>query len=187
MPALRLVERFDPFSVPAAVFAIVVGFVAVVPPLASGPIPAGEAYVYALVFLVLAVGYGAPYAVIVAVGTLPVLWLGVAGYASPELAEADTSTTVLAAVHVVIGVLYALAAAFVGSLALGAQIAGSPDTAFTFPFGTLGGGVLVGGAYVLFQLWRGRRRDSRTVAVTVALGALLAASPVVARRLFAGL
>jgi hypothetical protein len=187
MPARRLPERFASLSVPAAVFALVVGFVAVVPPLASGPIPAGEAYVFALVFLVLATAYGAPYAAAVAVVTLPALRLGVAGYAPPELAASDASTTTLAVVHVVLGFLYALAAAFVGSLALGAQIAGSPETTFTFPFGPLGGGVLVGGAYVVLQLWRGRHRDPRTVAVTVALGALLAASPVVVRRLFAGL
>ena len=187
MPSLRLAERFAPLSVPVAVFALVVGFAVVVPPLASGPIPAAEAYTYALVFLILAAGYGAPYAVVVAVVTLPVLRFGMAGYASPELLDADASTTLLAAVHVAVGFLYALAAAFVGSLALGARIAGSPGTAFTFPFGTLGGGVLVGGAYVVLQLWRGERRDLRTVAVTVSLGALLAAAPVVARRLFAGL
>jgi hypothetical protein len=187
VPSLRPAEWFAPLSVPVAVFTIVVAFVAIVPALASGPISLGEAYIYALVFLVLALAHGAPYALVVAVGTLPVLRFGTAGYASPELLDADASTTVLAAVHVVVGFLYALAAAFVGSLALGAQIAGSPDTAFRFPFGTLGGGVLVGGAYVAFQLWRGRRRDPRTVAVTVALGALLAAAPVVARRLFAGL
>jgi len=187
MPSRRPAEWFAPLSVPVAVFAIVVAFGAVVPPLVSGPISVGEAYTLALVILVLAVGYGAPYALVVAVGTLPVLRFGMAGYAPPELAEGDASTTTLAAVHVVAGALYVLAAAFVGSLALGAQIAGSPDTAFTFPFGTVGGGILVGGAYVVFQLWRGRRRDPRTVAVTVALGALLAASPVVVRRLFGGL
>lgn len=187
MPARRLAERFAPLSVPVAMVALVAGFAAVVPPLVSGPIPVGEAYVYAVVLLILAVTYGAPYAVVVAVATLPVLWLGIAGYAPPELAESDASTTTLAVAHATVGFFYALAAAFVGSLALGAQIAGSPDTAFTFPFGTLGGGVLVGGAYVGFQLWRGSRRDLRTVTVTVVLGALLAASPVVVRRLFAGL
>ena len=187
MPSLRLAERFAPLSVPAAVFALVIGFVAVVPPLASGPLPVGEAYTYALVFLILAAAYGAPYAIVVAVATLPVLRFGMAGYASPELLDADASTTLLAAVHIAVGFLYALAAAFVGSLALGAQIAGSPETAFTFPFGTLGGGVLVGGAYVILQLWRSAHRDLRTVAVTVSLGALLAAAPVVARRLFGGL
>lgn len=185
MPARRLAERLAPLSVPLAMVALVVGFAAVVPPLVAGPIPVGEAYVYAVVLLIIAVTHSAPYAVVVAVATLPVLWLGIAGYAPPELAESDTSTSTVAVAHVTVGFLYALAAAFVGSLALGAQIAGSPETAFTFPFGTLGGGVLVGGAYVGFQLWRTRHRDPRTVAMTVVLGVLLAASPVVVRRLFA--
>lgn len=184
MPSRSSAEWFAPLSVPVAVFATVVAFGAVVPPLASGPISVGEAYTLTLVILILAVGYGVPYAVAVAVVTLPVLRFGVADYASPELADRDASTTVLAAVHVVVGFLYALAAAFVGSLALGAQIAGSPDTGFAFPFGPLGGGLLVGGAYVAAQLWRGRRHDPRTVAVTLALGGLLAASPVVVVRLF---
>lgn len=187
MPSLGLADRVAPFSVPVAVFGVAAGFVAVVPPLASGPISATESYLFALAIILLALAYAAPYALAVAVVTLPVLRLGIAGYAPPELRATDASTTVLGAAHVATGVLYALAAAAVGGLALGAQIAGSPDTAFRFPFGPLGGGLLVGGAYVVFQLWRGRRRDPRTLVVTFALGGLLALSPVVARQLFAGL
>jgi hypothetical protein len=98
------------------------------------------------------------------------------------------------------GISYVVAATAVGAVGIGIDFAASsgsnPVSAVGFPsfpsigvppFLLLGGGV-VAGVYVAVQLWRYERPvralGRQTVLGTVILGALLAASPVVALWIF---
>ncbi|MFB6222163.1 MAG: hypothetical protein ABEH86_00640 [Haloarcula sp.] len=158
------VKQFQSYSVPVCVFALVAVVVLLVPPLVLGEL-SGRTYAITAAVLILAVTSVFPYAVIVAVMTLPLLYAGVGSYAAPEVIPAesgDISTTAVLR-HVVAAVSYVLGAAIVG-------------------------GVVVAGAFVSLQLWRYAdpvdALDQRTVLGTVVLGTLLALSPVVALWLF---
>ncbi|WP_435067318.1 hypothetical protein [Haloplanus sp. C73] len=183
-------ERLAPYATPALVIGLTAGVLLLVPPLAAGPLALGEAYIITAALVLLAVGYGAPYAAVVAVGTLALLRLGYAGYASPTVADGGPSTTA-AVRHAGAGFGYGLASACVGSVLVGAEVAGLPlPGAFPIPSGAVVGGLLVGGAFVASQLWRYRAldvaHDWQTVATTAALGALLCLSPAVTYWRFGG-
>jgi len=186
----QFVERSAP--VPILVFGLSAALVLVVPAVAAGPLSLVEAYLITVAILVLAVLNGAPYAAVVAVGTLPLVRAGSAGYASPEMATgSDSPTTALAVGHVVVGFGYVVASACVGSVLVGAELAGLPlPGGFAVPSGAVVGGLLTGGAYVSLQLWRyrtlGVSLDWRTMATTAGLGVLLALSPSVALWVFGG-
>lgn len=188
-----LLGWFSPYTVPVCVFCLVAAIAVVVPLLVADTITLRRAYLLTLVFLILAVSYNVAYAAFVAVVTLPVLWTGIAGYASPESApgDGDAVTIERAVHHVTVGAFYALSSAFVGSLFIGLEFVWSPiGGGFGVPGGAFVGGLLVGGAYVTLQLWRYRTLDGslepRTTTATVLLGALLVLSPVVTYWLFDG-
>jgi hypothetical protein len=188
----RVANRLSPLSVPVLVFGLLATVLLVVPPLVAGPMTPGRAYLIAGALLILAVGHAVPYAAAVAVVTLPVLWAGSPGYASPEsVTAADGPTTVQAVQHVVVGGGYALASAGLGGVLVGAEVAGLPlPSGVVVPAGAIAGGLLTGGTFVAIQLWRYRTLDvpldPRTTLVTVGLGGLLAPSPAVAYWLFGG-
>ena len=75
-------ERVRPHSVPICILTVVVTAAVVVPPLVLDLTP--KTYAIAAAVLILAVTSTAPYAVAVAVVTLPFQFLGLASYASPR-------------------------------------------------------------------------------------------------------
>mgnify|MGYP000002769736 FL=1 len=192
MALRRLADRLSPFSVPVLVFGLVAAVLLVVPPLVAGSMAPGRAYLIAAALLLLAMGHAGPYAAIVAVATLPVLWVGSAGYASPEsTAVADGPTTAQVVQHVVVGGGYALASAGLGGVLVGAELAGLPlPSGVVVPAGAIVGGLLTGGTFAALQLWRYRTLDVTpgpwSTLVTVGLGGLIAPSPAVAYWLFGG-
>jgi len=182
-------------AVPLAVFVIVMGAVLVVPPVVLGELTA-RTYALTAAIVILAVGAGLPYAVVVVLGTLPLLYTGTASFAAPQTAaDGPHSFSAVAALrHGAAGLAYVLGAAVVGSVGMGAQIAvGSDATAVPAvlqpSFLYLGGGS-VAGAFVCLQLWRYDTPVGglalRTVLGTVILGMLLAVSPAVAYWVFGG-
>lgn len=187
-----LAERSIPGSVPVLVFALVAALVLVVPPVAAGPLSLAEAYLVTVAILLLAVLHGAPYAAVVVVGTLPlVLRTGSAGYASPDVAVGDASTTAVAVRHALVGVGYVLTSACVGSVLVGAELAGlALPRGAVVPTGAILGGLVTGGAFVALQRWRyrtlGVALDWRATATTAGLGVLLALSPAVTYWRFGG-
>jgi hypothetical protein len=195
--ALHLANRLSSHSVPALVSGLAATLLFVVPPVVSGPLTVGKAYLLAVAILILAVVNGAPYAVLVAVATLPMILTGSAGYASPEAVVAPTSgagttTAEVAIRHVAVGIGYGLASACVGSVLVGAELAGLPlPSGVGVPTGALVGGLLIGGAFVRLQLWRyrwlGATLDWRTTVTTAGLGGLLVLSPAVTYWRFGGL
>jgi hypothetical protein len=184
-------ERFRPVSVPVSLFALVVAALLFVPPLVLGE-ATFRTYAIATAVFILAVSSVFPYAVVVAVGTLPLLYLGLGTFASPTtLPAADEPLSTTAAIrHVVAGVAYVLSAAVVGALGFGADFAvSSGSSPSLMPSLLIVGGVVVASAFVGLQLWRYDGEgtfDWRTVATTVVLGGLLAFSPSVALWVFEG-
>ena len=69
-----VLERFRPHSVPVCVFAVVVTAAVVVPPLVLDL--SARTYAIAAAVLILGVTSAAPYAVVVSVVTLPLLYAG---------------------------------------------------------------------------------------------------------------
>lgn len=195
MSSPSAIERFRHHAVPLVLFVIVAVTVLVVPPLVLGDLTA-RTYALTAAVLILAITTAFPYAVLVAVGTLPLLHAGIASYAAPQTpSDAGHSfSTATALRHVVAGVSYVLGAAVVGAVGLGAQMAAprgaTVGPAALQPSFLLLGGLLVAGAFVGAQLWRydtPRGTLARhTVLGTAALGVLLAASPVVAYWVFGG-
>jgi hypothetical protein len=176
-------------------FVIVAVATLVMPPVVLGEVTT-RTYALTAAVLILAVGSALPYAVLVALGTLPLLYAGVASFAAPQPAAETphTFSTATAIRHTVAGISYVLGAAAVGAIGIGVQMGMRSDltaipTVFQPSFLYLGG-VLVAVAFVSLQLWRydtslgvlGRR----TVLGTVALGILLALSPAVAFWVFNG-
>lgn len=185
--------RFRPHAVPVVIFSIVVAVTSIVPPLVLGAMTM-RTYAITAAVLILAVGSVLPYALLVAFGTLPLLYTGLASYAapqpSPDAAYSFSVTTALR--HVVAGVAYVVSAAIVGAIGFGAQM-GAPDViaglpAAVYPSFLVLGGVAIGVAFVGLQLWRDdtafRMLDRGTVLGTAILGLLLAASPTVALWVF---
>ncbi|MFP4625194.1 MAG: hypothetical protein ACLFNI_01220 [Natronomonas sp.] len=199
MSSPSIIQRFKPHSVPLVLFAIVAIAALIVPPLVLGEATSRTYALTAAVFI-LAIGSVFPYALLVAVGTLPLLYTGYASYAAPQTsATLQTSpktpysfSPTSALRHVVAGVVYALEAAAVGAVGMGAQIAvGSGPTAVPAifqPSFLFLGGTTVGVAFFGLQLWRYdtplRTLDRQTILGTAVLGGLVALSPVVAFWIF---
>ena len=182
-------DRFRPISVPVSLFALVAAALLFVPPLVLGE-ATFRTYAIATAVFILAISSAFPYALVVAVGTLPLLYLGFGTFASPATLPAETeSPSMTAAIrHVVAGVAYVLAAAVVGALGFGADFAVSTGSSPSpLPSLLIVGGVVVAGAFVGLQLWRYEGSlELRTVATTVVLGVFLALSPSVALWVFEG-
>lgn len=192
MSAHVWLERFRPYSVPLCVFAIVVVAVLLVPPLLLGEATA-RTYALTAAVLILAITSVFPYAIVVAVLTLPLLYAGFGSYATPDAVLTDPDPAPVAILrHVVAGVSYVLAAAIVGAIGLGADFAtssgSSPLPSALRPSFLVVGGVAVAGTFVGLQLWRyhtpARTLDRRAILGTAVLGGLLALSPVVALWMF---
>lgn len=178
MPATALQARARPYSVPAAVVALVALAVVVLPPILLGELT-GKTYALTAAIVILAVTAALPYALAVGLVTLPLVYLGVATYASPSLLpDAGTSPSAAAVVrHFVAGFAYTLAAAVVGGIGIGADFATANDSAVPVEilpsFMYIAGGV-VAACYVALQLWRHDATpggiDRHAVPGTVALG-----------------
>ena len=182
-------ERFRPVSVPVSLFALVAAALLFVPPLVLGE-ATFRTYAIATAVFILAVSSAFPYALVVAFGTLPLLYRGFGTFASPTTlpAESESPSMTAAIRHVVAGVAYVLAAAVVGALGFGADFAVSTGSSPSpLPSLLIVGGVVVAGAFVGLQLWRYEGSlELRTVATTVVLGVFLALSPSVALWVFEG-
>lgn len=189
---LQTVKRH---SVPLAVFVIVAGVVLVMPPIVLGEVTT-RTYALTAAVLILAVSSALPYAVVVALGTLPLLYAGLASFAAPQPASASPHVFSAAAAlrHAVAGISYVLGAAAVGAIGFGVQIGMESDStvmpaAFLPPF-LYFGGILVAGVFVPLQMWRYNtpldELTRGTVLGTVTLGVLLALSPAVAFWVFRG-
>lgn len=186
-------ERLQPHSVPVCLFAFVAAAVLLVPPLVLGEVTA-RTYALTAAVLVLAVASVFPYAVVVGVVTLPLLYAGVGSYAAPRVVPTEAGSLPMTAAlrHAVAGVSYVLGAAAVGAVGIGIDFAASsgssPLPAALRPSFLAVGGAVVGGTFVGLQLWRYDvplgTLDRRTVLVTGALGGLLALSPLVALWVF---
>lgn len=201
MSPYSLLGRFRPYSVPICLFAVVAVVVLLVPPLVLGE-ATGRTYALTTAVLIVAISSVIPYAVGVAVLTLPFLYTGSGSYAAPEVlpTDAEPFSATAALRHVMAGISYVVAATAVGAVGIGIDFAASsgsnPVSAVGFPsFPSIGvppflllGGAVVAGVYVAVQLWRYERPvralGRQTVLGTVILGALLAASPVVALWIF---
>ncbi|KKF39792.1 hypothetical protein FK85_25840 [Halorubrum saccharovorum] len=153
-------------------------------------------YALTAAILILALGSAFPYAALVALGTLPLCYAGVASFAAPRpAADEPHPFSVWAALrHAVAGLAYVSGSAAVGAVGMGAQIGLSSDLSampagFRPSFLHLGG-VFVAGVFVSLQLWRYEtplgELAPRTVLGTVALGVLIALSPGVAFWVFNG-
>lgn len=189
MSSPSTLDRFRPYSVPVVIFAIGAIAVTLVPPLVLGEVTT-RTYALTVAVAVLAVGAVLPYALLIAIGTLPLLYSGLASYAapqsSPDTAHSFSVTTILR--HVVAGVAYSLEAAVVGAIGIGVQL-GAPDAAAAWTIGgqpslLVLGGVIIAVTFVALQLWRYdtavRTLKRGTLLGTVVLGILVAVSPVVA-------
>ena len=121
-------DRLRPHAVPVTIFSIVVVVTSIVPPLVLGAVST-RSYTITAAVLILAVGSVLPYSLLVAVGTLPLLYTGLASYAAPRPSadEAYSFSTMAAIRHVVAGVAYVLSAGVVGAIGFGAQMGPRPD------------------------------------------------------------
>ncbi len=128
-----------------------------------------------------------PYACVISVGTLPLLYANIASFAAPD-ADADAfhpfswDATLR---HVVAGFSYVVGAAIVSAIGIGIQITIEDQTILeAFRPSFLVGSVIVAVAFVGAQLWRYDRSlrtlPLRTVLGTLVLGDLLALSIVAA-------
>lgn len=193
MSSPSTLERFRHHAVPLVLVVIVAITVLVVPPLVLGDLTA-RTYSITAAVLILAITTAFPYAVLVAVGTLPLLYFGIASYAAPQTpsdpGHSFSSATALR--HVFAGVSYVLGAAVVGVVGLGVQLAAPPGAtmgpAALQPSFLLLGGLIVAGTFVGAQLWRYDTPHGtlprQTVLGTAALGVLLAVSPAIAYWVF---
>lgn len=192
MPDGALHQRARPYSVPAAVVALVAIAVVVLPPILLGELT-GTTYALTAAVVILALGAALPYALAVGLVTLPLVYLGVATYASPALLpDAGESASAVAVVrHFVTGFAYTLAAAVGGGIGIGADFATANDSAVPVDllpsFMTIAAGV-VAACFVALQLWRRDAirggLDGRVVAGTVVLGIPLVAAGRVALWVF---
>lgn len=181
-------DRFRPHAVPVAISAIVAITTAIVPPLVLGEVTV-RTYAITAAVVILAVGAALPYALLIGIGTLSLLYTGFASYAAPQ-PPPDTlhSFSPMSALrHVVAGVAYSLGAAVVGAIGIGAQM-GTPNAAIAGSIGGLPsflvlGGVIIAATFTALQLWRydtpPRTLDRANLLGTAVLGLLVAGSPVV--------
>ena len=183
------------YSVPLFILLLAGIAALVVPPLVLGELTV-RTYALTAAVIVLAIGAVFPYALLVALGTLPLLYTGLASFAAPET-EADVAhsfSAIAALRHVAAGISYVLGAAVVGAIGIGAQIGMSGDTstipAALQPVFLYSGGTIVAVSFVLLQLWRYGKPvgtlPRSTIVGTIALGVLLALSPAIAFWVFNG-
>lgn len=183
------IDRYKEHAVPLTLLLITAVAIVVVPPLA-----AGELGVYFVVPVVIVIAFVSvfPYACVVAVGTLPLLYADIASFGAPN-GDADAFHSVsreTALRHVVAGFSYVVGAAIVSAIGIGAQIVILADntTLEAFRPSFLIGSVIVAVAFVGAQLWRYdrplRTLPLRTVLGTLVLGGLLALSIVAAFGVF---
>lgn len=186
--------EFRRHAVPVVVFAIVAVAALVVPPLVLGEL-SGKTYAIAAAIVILAIGHVTPYAALVAIGTLPLLYTGIASYAAPQEPPGDAYSFSAAAAlrHIAAGFLYTLAAAAVGAIGYGATFTLSNIPTWLAAWLAqllIVGGLLIPAAYVALQLWRHKEvagsLDKQTIIGTTILGVLLALSPRVALWMFDG-
>ena len=182
-------ERFRPHSVPVCILAVVVTAAVAVPPLVLDLTP--RTYAITAAVLILAVISTAPYAVVVAVLTLPFQYLGLASYASPRTVPEDGRPSLVGSLrHAAAGFAYVLAAGAVGGIGVGVDVASSAGAStppMGVPYAYLAGGG-VGLTFVGLQLWRHDDPvgdlETQTVSGTVGLGLLLIPAGDVALWLF---
>lgn len=165
------------------------------PPIVLGEVTLST-YTFIAALLIIAISPTLPFAVLVSLGTLPLLYAGVASFAAPQSgADAPHAYSAEAILrHVVAGISYVLSAAAVGAIGIGAQLGVRGNfaaiPAVFQPFVLYFGGVLVAGVFVVFQLWRYDTALTKiswpTLAGTGALGILLALSPAVALWILSG-
>jgi hypothetical protein len=186
-----ILERVRPSSVPIGMIGVVAAAAVLVPPLVLEP--STRTYAIAAAFLLLAGSATVPYAVAVAVATLPLQYLGVATYTAPRTVPDDESLSVTNAVrHVAAGFAYVLAAGAVGGIGVGLDVASSPGASTPptqVPFTPIAG-VVVGLVFVGLQLWRYDAPlgalDAGTVLGTVGLGLLMVPAGRIAVWIFGG-
>ena len=195
MASILTGSRFDRYAAPLAVALVVAVAVLAVPPVVLGELTP-RTYALTAAVIIIAVGAVVPYALLVGLGTLPLLAAGVASFTAPATgSDVAHELSALAALHhVAAAVAYVLAAAIVGAIGIGANIgvgdavASTPAVVQSVLF--YGGGVIVAATFVPLQVWRYDSSvadlDRRTVLATVGLGGLLALSPVVAFWVFNG-
>ena len=195
MSSHAALARFESYAVPVVLTCIVVVTALVVPPLVLGEMTV-RTYAISAAVIILASSSVLPYALLVGLGTLPLLYAETASFGAPETA-ADGSHSfsgVTALRHVVAGISYVLAAAVVGAIGIGTQFAVGGDAAripaAVQPAMMYLGGVVIAAAFVSLQLWRYqrpvKRLPRRTILGTATLGALVALSPAVAYWVFTG-
>jgi len=190
------IQSFKRHSVPVVVFTIVTGAVLILPPIVLGEVTA-RTYAITAAVLILAVSSAFPYALLGVLGTLPLLYAGVASFAAPQpVADDPHPFSVGAALrHAVAGLSYVLGAAAVGGIGMGVQIGmGSESTAMPAVFQPSFlylGGATIAVAFVSLQLLRYEtpitKLAHRTIVGTVAHGLVIALSPAVALSVFNGL
>ncbi|MBZ6496530.1 hypothetical protein [Natrinema longum] len=179
------IDRYKENAVPLTLFLITAVAVLIVPPIVEG-----ELGVYGAVWIVIVIAFVTvfPYACVVAVGTLPLLYADIASFAAPDTdADAFHSFSWNAALrHVVAGFSYVVGAAIVGAIGIGTQMTVLVDYTILDGFhpSFLIGSMIVAVAFVRAQLWRYdrplRTLPLRTVFGTLVLGGLLALSIVAA-------
>ena len=184
----RAIDRYRENAVPLTLLLITAVAVLVVPPIAAGEVGAYGAVPFGVMIAFTTVF---PYACVVAVGTLPLLYADLASFAAPDTdADAFHSFSWDTALrHVVAGFAYVVSAATVGAIGIGVQIILEDHTILdAFRPSFLIGSVIVAVAFVGTQLWRYdrplRTLPLRTVLGTLALGGLLALSIVAAFSVF---
>lgn len=193
MSSPSILDRFRPHSVPVVIFAIAAIAITIVPPLVLGEVTT-RTYALTVAVVVLALGAVLPYALLVAIGTLPLLYAGLASYAAPQPSpdNAHSFSPIAILRHVAAGVAYSVGAAVVGAIGIGVQL-GAPEGAAAWTIGEqpsllVLGGVIVGVTFVAFQLWRYdttlRTLNRGILLGTAVLGVLVAISPVIAFWIF---
>lgn len=182
------IERLKQHAVPIVVFGIVAVVAFIVTPVTIGEW--SMMYDVTVVVFILSIWAGLPYALLVAVGTLPLLYTGIASFAAPQTMseEPHVYTTEAAYRHFIAGVAYVLGATVVGAHGIIIQMSVRQEMMELPPslqLSFLGvGGVLVAVAFVSLQFWRYDARlrtlSRWNILGTVGLGVLLALSPKVA-------
>lgn len=189
------IQSFNRHSVPVVVFTIVAVAVLIFPPIVLGEVTS-RTYAITAAVLILAVSSAFPYALLGVLGTLPLLYAGIASFAAPQPVANDPHPFSAGAAlrHTVAGLLYVLGAAAVGGIGMGAQIGmGSGSTAMPVAFQPSFlylGGATIAVAFVSLQLMRYgtpiNKLDPYTVVGTVAHRLVIAPSPAVALWVFNG-
>lgn len=188
MPLPSINARSKGYAVPLLVFLIVGFTVLIIPPIVLNEATA-RTYTITAAVIILAVSAVMPYAILVALATLPLHYTGIASFTAPETKEDGSYSFSIAAAlrHVAAGVAYVLGAAVVGAIGFGAQIGmgdeSTPIVPVLQPSFLYLGGLVIGGTFVCLQFWRFDKPmnelSHRTIVGTLTLGVLLTLSPVV--------